>query len=90
MAVPHKEFFMLPILLGLILAMSFGLMSFAVYGLEGLTQYAWIDTVFWSLIVTGVCISLINELGQCIACRVHRWFKLDALAKFCTQSPCGK
>ena len=77
---------MLPILLGLILAMVFGLMSFVVYGLEGLTEYAWVDTVFWSLILTGVFISLINELGQCIACKVHRWFKLAIFERLCTQS----
>jgi hypothetical protein len=81
---------MLPILLGLILAMCFGLMSFMVYGLEGLTQYAWIDTVFWSLIITGACITLINEVGQCLACRIQRWFRLNRIAPFCNQSPCRK
>ncbi len=81
---------MLPILLGLILAMCFGLMSFLVYGQDALTQYAWIDTVFWSLIITGACISLINEVGQCLACRIQSWFKLTRFAQFCTQSPCRK
>jgi hypothetical protein len=80
---------MLPILLGLILAMFFGLVSFMVYGLEGLTQYAWIDTVFWSLIITGICISLINEVGQCLACRIRGWLKLSRLHAFCAESPCS-
>ena len=81
---------MLPILLGLILAMCFGLMSFVVYGYEGLTHYAWIDTVFWSLIITGACISLINEVGQCLACRLRGWFKLSHFDQFCTRSHCSK
>ncbi|MCU7796372.1 MAG: hypothetical protein KZQ75_04495 [Candidatus Thiodiazotropha sp. (ex Myrtea spinifera)] len=81
---------MLPILSGLILAMLFGLMSFAVYGLEGLTEYAWIDTVFWSLLLTGTAITLINEVGQCILCRVRHWIKIARLEKFCTQLSCAK
>lgn len=81
---------MLPILLGLILAMLFGLMSFMVYGLEGLTQYAWIDTVFWSLILTGASISLINEVGQCIACRIRQRFNLNLFEVFCSESDCAK
>jgi hypothetical protein len=81
---------MLPILVGLILAMLFGLVSFMVYGLEGLTEYAWIDTVFWSLIVTGACITMINEVGQCIACRLHKWLKLKRFDSFCTELPCRK
>ena len=81
---------MLPILLGLILAMCFGLMSFLVYGYEGLVHYAWIDTVFWSLIITGACITLINEVGQCLACRLRGWFKLDRFDQFCTSSHCSK
>jgi hypothetical protein len=81
---------MLPILLGLILAMLFGLISFMVYGLEGLSEYAWIDTVFWSLILTGACISLINEVGQCFACRIHNRLKLNRLESFCSELPCSK
>ncbi|MES9850457.1 MAG: hypothetical protein ABW170_01325 [Candidatus Thiodiazotropha sp. L084R] len=86
---------MLPILLGLIMAMFFGLMSYMVYGLEGLTHYAWIDTVFWSLIITGIMISMINELGQCIACRIQSWLKITRFESICGESdcasgPCGK
>ncbi|MEW8692558.1 MAG: hypothetical protein AB2535_15945, partial [Candidatus Thiodiazotropha endolucinida] len=60
---------MLPILLGLVIAMLFGLMSFLIYGLDGLVNYTWIDTVFWMLIAIGALITLINEVGQCLACR---------------------
>ncbi len=81
---------MLPILMGLILAMLFGLMSFAVYGLDGLTEQAWIDIVFWSLILTGIGISLINEMGRCLACRLRVWLKFSALDDYCTDLPCMK
>jgi hypothetical protein len=79
---------MLPIFLGLILAMLFGLFSFMVYGLEGLTHSAWIDTVFWSLIGTGIMISLINELGQCIACRIQSYIKLPGIESLCREGSC--
>jgi hypothetical protein len=78
---------MLPIFLGLILAMLFGLFSFMVYGLEGLTHSAWIDMVFWSLIGTGIMISLINELGQCIACRIQTYIK-PRIASLCRKGSC--
>jgi hypothetical protein len=81
---------MLPILLGLIFAMLFGLFSFMVYGLEGLTQYGWIDTVFWTLILTGTGITLINEVGQCIACRIGNLLKLARFEAFCGETACGK
>ncbi len=81
---------MLPILLGLIFAMLFGLISFMVYGLEGLTQYGWIDTIFWTLILTGAGITLINEVGQCIACHIGNRLKLPWFEAFCTETACGK
>ena len=80
---------MLPILLGLILAMLFGLMSFMVYGLEGLIEYAWIDTVFWSLILTGTSITLLNEVGQCLACRLRNWLRVSRFETFCTELRCS-
>jgi hypothetical protein len=70
--------------------MLFGLMSFAVYGLEGLTEYSWIDTVFWSLILTGVAISSINEFGRCLACRMRRWIRFSSFEDLCSETPCMK
>jgi hypothetical protein len=70
--------------------MCFGLMSVMVYGLEGLSQSGWIDTVFWSLILTGASITLINEVGQCIVCRVRNLLGLSRFATFCTETPCRK
>ncbi|MCG7949455.1 MAG: hypothetical protein N0C84_24250 [Candidatus Thiodiazotropha taylori] len=79
---------MLPIFVGLIMAMLFGLFSFMVYGLEGLVHYAWIDTVFWSLIGTGVLVSLVNELGRCLACRLKSWVKIPHIESFCSEADC--
>lgn len=81
---------MLPILLGLVLAMLFGLMSFLVYGLDGLINYPWIDTVFWGLIVTGATVTLINEVGQCLLCRLKRILPIHQLTRFCHELACAK
>ncbi|MEW8508593.1 MAG: hypothetical protein AB2598_18020 [Candidatus Thiodiazotropha sp.] len=81
---------MLPILLGLVIAMLFGLMSFFVYGLDGLIDYSWIDTVFWVLIATGALITLINEVGQCLACRVNRLIPLQQVERYCNDLACAK
>ena len=81
---------MLPILLGLILAMLFGLISFLVYGLDGLINYPWIDTVFWGLIVTGAAITLINEAGQCLLCRMKKIFPMRQFDRFCNDLACAQ
>ncbi|MBV2111207.1 MAG: hypothetical protein B6D72_05800 [gamma proteobacterium symbiont of Ctena orbiculata] len=81
---------MLPILLGLVLAMLFGLMSFFVYGLEGLISYPWIDAVFWALIAVGALITLINEIGQCLACRFKHLVSNDLFNRYCNQLACAQ
>lgn len=81
---------MLPILLGLILAMLFGMMSFFVYGLEGLINYPWIDTVFWVLILTGTAITLINEVGQCLACKLKKRLAIEWFEQYCSELVCAK
>jgi hypothetical protein len=48
-----------------------------------LINYPWIDTVFWSLIVTGAVITLINEAGQCLICKINNLFKVEWLSKYC-------
>jgi hypothetical protein len=80
---------MLPTLLGLVLAMLFGLMSFFVYGLDGLINYPWIDTVFWGLIATGALVTLINEVGQCLFCRMIRILPKNQLGRFCNDLACA-
>jgi hypothetical protein len=81
---------MLPILLGLVLAMLFGLMSFLVYGLDGLVNHPWVDAVFWGLIVTGAFITLINEVGQCLLCKINQLLSFDQLSRFCNDLTCTK
>jgi hypothetical protein len=81
---------MLPILLGLVLAMLFGLMSFFVYGLEGLINYPWIDTVFWTLIAVGALITLINETGQCLACRFKQLVPNKRFDRYCSELACAQ
>ncbi|PUB77873.1 MAG: hypothetical protein DBP03_02875 [gamma proteobacterium symbiont of Ctena orbiculata] len=70
--------------------MLFGLMSFFVYGLDGLINYPWIDAVFWALIATGTLITLINEVGQCLACRFNRLVPLQLLERYCNDLTCAK
>ncbi|MEW8077782.1 MAG: hypothetical protein AB2822_06815 [Candidatus Thiodiazotropha endolucinida] len=80
---------MLPILLGLVIAMLFGLMSFFIYGLDGLVNYTWIDTVFWMLIAIGALITLINEVGQCLACRFKQLISNRRLNRYCSDLACA-
>ncbi|MBW9266342.1 MAG: hypothetical protein K1563_01240 [Candidatus Thiodiazotropha sp. (ex. Lucinisca nassula)] len=80
---------MLPILLGLVIAMLFGLMSFFIYGLDGLVNYTWIDTVFWTLIAIGALITLINEVGQCLACRFKQLFSNRRFNRYCSDLACA-
>ena len=68
---------MFPILFGLVAAMLFGLSAFAVYGLEGLTQYQWIDMVFWGLIASGALVSLVGESLSCWVCAVKQRFRFS-------------
>lgn len=81
---------MLPILLGLVFAMLFGLMSFFVYGLDGLVNYTWIDTVFWALIAVGALITLINEVGQCLACRFRQLVSNKRFDRYCSELACAQ
>lgn len=73
---------MFPILFGLIFAMVFGLAAFFTYGVEGLIHYAWIDYVFWSLILGGVVVSLFEASCRCLPDGLQIRFKrrwLEAL-----------
>ncbi|MES9992988.1 MAG: hypothetical protein ABW098_13600 [Candidatus Thiodiazotropha sp.] len=81
---------MLPILLGLVVAMLFGLMAFFVYGLDGLINYPWIDAVFWALIASGALITFINETGQCLACKLSQRLPLQQFQRYCNDLACAK
>lgn len=79
---------MLPVLIGLIAAMLFGIASFMVYGLNGLLEYKWIEMTFWVLIGTGSLISAISSLElHCLLCKFFQRFK--ALKSLCRSLPCG-
>lgn len=81
---------MLPTLLGLTVAMVFGIFANAVYGTEHIMQQGWIDIVFWSLIGTGIGVSLIQVFGACVPCQVSRRVHSAAMSRlFCDQVPCG-
>ena len=70
----------LPILIGLSLAMVFGLMVHAVYGTRSLPHEPWVYSVFWAMITAGVVISLLQMSTACLACRVFRRIRITGLA----------
>lgn len=80
---------MLPVLVGLIAAAVFGLVSTLTLGTDGLMTNAWVDIVFWSLIGAGAAVSAINVSFECLPCRLsnlkplRRWH--EAL---CFNAPC--
>ena len=81
---------MLPTLLGLTIAMVFGIFAHAFYGTEQLMQQGWIDIVFWSLIGTGIGVSLIQVFGACTPCRLSRRVRSDTMRRwFCSGLSCG-
>ena len=63
---------MLPILIGLALAMVFGLMVHLVYGTTGQPQKPWVYSVILAMITAGVVISLLQTSTACLACRAFR------------------
>jgi hypothetical protein len=70
---------MFPLLLSLIAAMVFGIVSHGVYGAEGITDHAWMDMVFWGLIGAGVLVSLANVFWECLPCRFSRFVHAKSL-----------
>ena len=81
---------MLPVLIGLVSAMAFGILSHSIYGTSGIMNHAWIDTVFWALIGTGVAVSAMNMIGECLPCRVSRLLRVRKAADaLCKKTPCA-
>lgn len=72
---------MFPILLGFGSAVLFGLFAYGLYGLDGVTGYAWIAMVFWALIVSGLMVFLINRRPPCWVCRMKE--RLRAVRYLC-------
>jgi hypothetical protein len=81
---------MLPILIGLIAGTLFGIGAYALYGLDALVDYSWIDTVFWSLIGAGAAVSVIDGTNECLRCRISRRIGRARWSKrWCATAPCG-
>lgn len=76
---------MIPILVGLVSAMIFSIVTYMMYGLEGVMLRDWIDQVFWALIVTGIAIGVVNAIWRCLPCQLS---KLTHNAKL-TDTWCG-
>ena len=82
---------MFPMLFGMIAATLFGLVSYHTYGLEGLLHSPWINAVFWSLILTGGVVSLLDECNRCLPCRLQKIFTRNhMLDTLCAHKPCGE
>ena len=52
---------MIYMLIGILSAMFFGLVSFTTYGYEALLNYPWIDYIVWWLIGTGVVLAALDN-----------------------------
>lgn len=72
---------MFPILVGLVSALSFALLTHLTYGPEGLTDYFWAQAVFWALIASGVLVYAVNRRVVCKVCRL--WERLPSVGPFC-------
>jgi hypothetical protein len=70
-------------LIGVSLATAFGLVAYSIYGPDGLTDNAWIESVFWWLIVTGAVAGYLERPIRCDLC--HRFAVLGPL---CRVVPC--
>jgi len=79
---------MLPILVGFGAALLFGLSAYGAYGLEGVTEYAWVGMVFWALIASALLVFAINRKVPCLFCRLSE--RVRALGPLCRNpAPCG-
>ncbi|WP_456403968.1 hypothetical protein [Thiolapillus sp.] len=63
---------MIPILFGLMSAMIFSIVTYMMYGLEGVMLRDWIDQVFWGLILTGVVIGVASTIWRCLPCQLSK------------------
>jgi hypothetical protein len=79
---------MLPILVGFGSAMLFGIFAYGTYGLEGMTEYAWVGMVFWALIASALLVFAINRKVPCLFCRLSE--RVRALGCLCRDpAHCG-
>lgn len=62
---------MLPIFFSLVAASLFGIGSLAIYGPEATAGFAWVDYVFWALILSGILVALAGGIFRCLLCRIE-------------------
>ena len=75
---------MLPVLIGLIAAMIFSIVTYMIYGLKGIMMRDWIDQVFWAMIFSGLAIGFITSVGRCLPCRLSKLIHREKLiSTFC-------
>ncbi|MEA3276904.1 MAG: hypothetical protein U9Q81_16785 [Pseudomonadota bacterium] len=72
---------MFPILVGFGSALLFGLFAYGTYGLDGMTEYAWVGMVFWGLIVSASLVFIVNRKIPCGVCRLKE--RVRALRYLC-------
>ncbi len=63
---------MIPTLFGLVAAMIFSIVTYMIYGLEGVMLRDWIDQVFLAMIFTGMAIGMANAIWRCLPCQLSR------------------
>ncbi len=79
---------MFPIIVGFGSALLFGIFAYGTYGLEGVTDYAWIGMVFSALIAAALLVYAINRKVPCLLCRLSG--RVRALESLCASaSPCS-
>ncbi len=71
---------------GLAAASIFGIITFSLYGYEGLMNRIWIDYIFWGLIASGTLLSHIAPWLKCLWCRIGDTFK--GYGFICRGAPC--
>jgi len=80
---------MLSTLIGLVAAMIFSVVTYMIYGLEGVMTQHWIDQVFWAIILAGIGMGIVNTVWKCLPCeiskRLHSKFLTDLNCASCKQ-----
>ena len=78
---------MLPIVVGFGSALLFGVFAYGTYGLEGVTEYAWIGMMVWALVAAALLVFAVNRKVPCLLCRLSERVRVfDGLCKDLT--PC--
>ncbi|WP_457675174.1 hypothetical protein [Thiolapillus sp.] len=79
---------MIPTLFGLVAAMIFSIVTYMIYGLEGVMLRDWIDQVFLGLIFTGMAIGVANAIWRCLPCQLSKLAHSEKLSDIWCNS-CG-